>query len=81
MGANEPRVNNELLARVMKARLEIPDYDKPWEVLEEMNLKKLGDQCEAFSEAEFAAVVLVALRNYPQVVLKVILDELEGKNP
>jgi hypothetical protein len=81
MGANEPRVNSELLERVMQARLDIPDYDKPWEVLEDWNLKQLGKQCEAFTEAEFAAVVLVAIRNYPQVVLKVILDELEGKNP
>lgn len=78
---NEPKVNIDLLDRVMKARLEMPDYDKPWDVLENWNLKQLAKQCEAFTEAEFAAVVLVAIRNYPQVVMKIILDELEGRNP
>lgn len=81
MAVNEPKVNSDLLQRVMQARLEMPEYDKPWDVLEEWNLKQLGKQCEAFTEAEFAAVVLVAIRNYPQVVMKVILDELEGRNP
>ena len=79
--ANEPYINHELLERVKKARLEMPEYQKPWEVLEERHLSKLGDQCKAYTEAEFAAIVLVAIRNYPQVVMKVILDELEGKNP
>lgn len=81
MAVNEPKVNSDLLQRVMQARLEMPEYDKPWDVLEEWNLKQLGKQCEAFTEAEFAAVVLVAIRNYPQVIMKVILDELEGRNP
>lgn len=79
--ANKVYVNTQLLDRVREAREELPEYNRPWEVLEEWNLKKLADQCEAFTEAEFAAVVLVALRNYPQMVLKIILDELEGKNP
>lgn len=78
---SEPFINHELLARVRKARLEMPDYDKPWEILEERHLSKLGDQCEAYEEADFAAIVLVALRKYPAIVMKIILDELEGKNP
>ena len=32
------------------------------------------------TESEIAAVVLIALRKCPHVVMKVILDELEGKN-
>lgn len=76
----EIRVNSTLVERVRQAREGISDYDKPWEVLEDWNLKQLAEQCKAFTEAEFAAVVIVALRNCPHVVLKAILDELEGKN-
>ena len=78
--ANEIRVNSALIDRVRQAREDLPDYNKPWEVLEDWNLKQLAEQCKAFTEAEFAAVVIVALRNCPHVVLKAILDELEGKN-
>ena len=78
--ANEIRVNSTLVDRVRQARESLPEYNKPWEVLENWNLQQLADQCKAFTEAEFAAVVIVALRNCPQVVMKVILDELEGKN-
>lgn len=77
---NEPYVNQELLARVQKARLELPEYNKPWDVLEDRHLSQLAKQCEAFTETEFAAVIITALRNYPQLVMKIILDELEGKN-
>ena len=78
--ANEVRVNSALIDRVRQAREDLPEYNKPWEVLEDWNLKQLAEQCKAFTEAEFAAVVIVALRNCPHVVLKAILDELEGKN-
>ena len=78
--ANEIRVNSALIDRVRQAREDLPDYNKPWEVLEDWNLKQLAEQCKAFTEAEFAAVVIVALRNCPHVVLKAILDELEGNN-
>lgn len=78
--ANEVKVNSTLIERVRQAREELPEYNKPWEVLEDWNLKQLAEQCKAFTEAEFAAVVIVALRNCPHVVLKAILDELEGKN-
>lgn len=77
---NEPFINHELLERVRKARLDMPDYDKPWEVLDDWNISKIAEQCEAFTEAEFAAVIITALRNCPHVVFKAIYDELEGKN-
>lgn len=80
MGKNEPFINYELLARVEKARLEMPDYEKPT-ASENWTLSRFLHQCKTFSESEFAAVVIIALRMYPHVVLKVILDELEGKNP
>lgn len=79
--ANKVYVNSALLERVRSAREGIPEYQQPWDVLESWNLERLAEQCKAFTEAEFAAVVLVALRNYPQMVMKIILDELEGKNP
>lgn len=79
MGANEPFINYELLARVEKARLEMPDYEKPI-ASENWTLSRFMDQCRTLSEAEMAAVVLIALRTRPQIVMKVILDELEGKN-
>ena len=79
MGKNEPFINYELLARVEKARLEMPEYEKPV-ASENRTLSRFMDQCRTLSEAEFAAVVLIALRTCPHVVLKVILDELEGKN-
>lgn len=78
---SEPFINHELLARVEQARLEMPDYEKPWQTMEDWNVSRVARMCEGFSEAEFAAVVIVALRNFPHVVLKTILDELEGRNP
>ena len=74
------RVNHALIAQVQKARLELPEYQKPWENMDDVSIMRVAEQCEAYTEAEFAAVVITALRNYPQMVLKVIADELEGKN-
>ena len=77
---NEVRVNQSLIDRVRKAREMIPEYNPSKEVLEKWNIDKMGDQCKAFTEADFAVVVVYALRTCPHVVLKAILDELEGKN-
>lgn len=74
------RVNQALIAQVQKARLELPEYQKPWENMDEVSITRVSEQCKAYTEAEFAAVVITALHNYPQMVLKVIADELEGKN-
>ena len=79
MGTNEPYINYELLARVEKARLEMPEYEKP-KASENWTLSRFMEQCRTLSEAELAAVVLIAIRTKPQIVMKVILDELEGKN-
>jgi hypothetical protein len=78
---NEPFINYALLEKVEKARLEMPEYQKPWETMENWNVSRVARMCEGFTEGEYAAVVIVALRNFPQVVMKVILDELEGRNP
>lgn len=74
------RVNQALIAQVQKARLELPEYQKPWDNMDELSITMVAEQCETYTEAEFAAVVITALRNYPQMVMKIIADELEGKN-
>lgn len=77
--ANKVIVNSELVERVRKAREMLPELNPSKDVLEKWNVTQLGDQCKAFTEADFAAVVIYALRNCPHVVLKAIYDELEGK--
>ena len=84
---NDPYINYELLKRVRKAREKLvndEDY-KIWErdldKQEERHLSELGRMCETFTETDFAAVVTVAVKNYPEIVLKAILDELmEGES-
>ena len=78
--ANKVIVNSELVERVRKARDMLPEYNPSKVVLEKWNVTQLGDQCNAFTEADLAAVVIYALLNCPHVVLKAIYDELEGKN-
>ena len=73
------KVDRALIERVQKARLELPEYQKPWD-MDELSITKVADQCKSYTEAEFAAVVITALRNYPKMVMKIISDELEGKN-
>lgn len=84
---NDPYINYELLKRVRKAREKLvndEDY-KIWErdldKQEERHLSELGRMCETFTETDFAAIVTVAVKNYPEIVLKAILDELmEGES-
>lgn len=84
---NDPYINYELLKRVRKAREKLvndEDY-KIWErdldKQEERHLSELGRMCETFTETDFAAIVTVAVKNYPEIVLKTILDELtEGES-
>lgn len=78
--ANKVIVNSALVERVRKAREMLPEYNPSKTVLEKWNINQLGDQCKAFTEEDFAVVVIYALRTCPHVVLKAILDELEGKN-
>ena len=77
---NEPFINYELLARVEKARLEMPEYEIPTPS-ENWTQSRFIQQCKSFTETEYAAVTIMALKKCPHVVLKAILDELEGKNP
>lgn len=78
--ANKVIVNHALIDRVRKARELMPELNPSKEVLERWNILQLGDQCEGFTEADFATVIVYALHNCPHVVMKTILDELEGKN-
>ena len=84
---SDPYINYELLDRVRKARETLvsdEDYkiwDRGLNRQEERHLSELGRMCETFTETDFAAIVTVAIRNYPEIVLKVILDELtEGES-
>ena len=84
---NDPYINYELLKRVRKAREKLVNDEeyKIWErdldKQEERHLSELGRMCETFTETDFAAIVTVAVKNYPEIVLKAILDELmEGES-
>lgn len=77
--ANKVIVNHALIDRVRKARELMPELNPSKEVLERWNILQLGDQCVGFSEADFATIIVYALHNCPHVVMKAILDELEGK--
>ena len=81
MSKNKIYENHALIERVRQARERMPELNPSNEVLERWNVLQLGDQCKAFTEADFATVIVYALRNCPHVVFKAIYDELmEGKN-
>lgn len=79
----ETRVNHELIDRIRNC-IDHPIVDDDtyeiWrdpDAQERLHLTKLGEQCQAYTKSDFAAVVIVALENYPEVVLKAILDKLK----
>ena len=83
---SEIKIDYKLYDRVQKAREKLVNDDsyKIWErdleKEEADHLSKIGEMCGMFSESDFAAIVTVAIKNYPEIVLKVILDELmEGE--
>ena len=87
---SEIRVNYDLYDRVQKAREKLVNDDsyKIWErdleKEEADHLKAIGEMCESLSASDYAAIVTVAVKNYPEIVLKAVLDELqelkEGEN-
>lgn len=78
----EIRINYDLLRRARKAREKLVNDDsyKTWEYNpdkeEKDHLDKIGELCEMFDRTDFAAIVTVAVKNYPEIVLKAVLDEL-----
>lgn len=83
---SEIHVNQQLLNRALRTREDMilsGEYIPPRDaqiVANNRDLSRLGRVCEEFTEAEIAIVITVAVRKYPQIVLKAILDELmEGE--
>ena len=83
----EPEINYNLLDRLRsitdKPLVEDDAYTiwRDPEAQERMNAIKLAEICKGYTKTDFAVVVTIALANYPEVVLKAILDALEeGSN-
>lgn len=71
-------VNHELLARVKKARLEMPEYMTP--VPEDWQITQIANKCKNLTDTELCAVVIVAIKRNPRMVLQALIDEMEGKH-
>lgn len=71
-------VDYALIERVKKARLERPEYMTP--VPEEWQITQAAKTFENMTDAEICAAVVIAVKKYPQMVLNVIFNELEGQD-
>lgn len=82
---NRPFV--ERVERVVDGSLLKDESWKYWKkldkkTLEDMNLSELERRFENFNKYDFAAAVLVAMENYPFMVLQIVAEYVErrGKN-
>ena len=74
----------ERVERVVDGNLLKDDSWKYWKkldskTLEDMNLSELGRRFENFNKYDFAAAVLVAMENYPFMVLQIVAEYVERK--
>lgn len=84
MQKDEPYINEELNDRigwVVDDVLLRDETFKEWEHdidhQERMHLSELGRICQNFTKTDFAAVVMVAMENYPFMVLQVVAEYVQ----
>ena len=78
----EPYINEDLLEKVLKVRqneLLHEDDWKIWEkeldVNEQRYLSQFCRQLENFSQNELAVATIVAVRNFPEMVFQIVMEE------
>lgn len=84
---NDVLINYKLLAKVLQVHEPVVDDDtyqiwkRGFTTQEQITLTKVADMCAGMTEAQIAVAVIYAVKHYPNIVLKAILDELqEGKD-
>ena len=80
-------VNHELLKKVLEVHepIENDDDSEIWKrgltKMEQIRLTKVANMCDELTDMDFAVIVIIALKRYPGVVMKAILQQLqEGKD-
>ena len=79
----KPYINQELAEKVMKAREQELLHEDSWKVWEKDGLSvsekkywsELGRSIEKFTQEEFAVVTLVAVKNFPEMVFQILMEE------
>ena len=87
MERNEgPYINHELLDRVMRVREEKYLHDDSWkywernvEVQEARHLSELCRQMQNFTQDDLAVATIVAMENYPMMVLQIVAEYILDK--
>ena len=78
----EPYINQDLLEKVLKARKNELLQEDSWKIWEkDLNINEqryLSDLCrklENFSQEELAVATIVAVKNFPEMVFQIIMEE------
>jgi cobalamin biosynthesis Co2+ chelatase CbiK len=83
-----PIINYDLIEKIKKVHEPLVE-DDAYEIWkhgmtkrEQIDVTRLAELCENFTPMDYAVVSIIAIKNYPQIVLKAILDELtkEGES-
>ena len=80
-------VNHKLLEKVLQVH-EPLDNDDDFEIwkhglskMEQIRLTRVANMCDELTDIDFAVNVIIALKRYPGIVMKAILQQLqEGKD-
>ena len=81
---DEPFINDEFNDRIEWVIDDVLLHDetfKGWEhdieAQERRHLSELGRMCQNFTKSDFAAVCIVAMENYPMMVLQIVAEYVE----
>ena len=78
----EPYINEDLLEKVLKARKNELLHEDSWKIWEkELDVNEqryLSDLCrkiENFSQNELAVAIIIAVKNFPEMVFQIMMEE------
>ena len=64
--------------RILKIKHDNYLHDEEYdieELIEQIKITRLADMIKSLSEKEIAAIVLVAIENYPEMVFQIMMEE------
>jgi hypothetical protein len=64
--------------RILKIKHDNYLHDEEYdieELIEQIKITRLADMVKSLSEKEIAAIVLVAIENYPEMVFQIMMEE------
>lgn len=77
-GKSNVLINHVLLNRILKIKHEnFLNDEHLWQrdLIEEIELTRLGEMAESLSEKEMAIMILIAIQNYPELVFQILAEE------